>query len=228
MARRDDCVFAPNPVPDGYVEQASIPLVLRPARLPRQRDRRRRASTPTRSPTAPRYREITAPTVVISGDRDTVVYEEIHSLGLARDIPGAELVWVHNLGHKPDWIAPELVVAAVEKIAGRPRDLQAMARQVEARIAADALRRRHMRRRRKRAERRNCAPLPSDASRCYVQTGHAVRADIGDAQHVGRAGRAQRHAGGDDDAVAQLAEALLRRRSGRRGRPCRRGRWRRA
>ena len=35
------------------------------------------------------------------------------------------------------------------------------------------------------------------------------RPDIGDAQHVGGAGRAERHAGGDDDAVARLAEALL-------------------
>ena len=75
--------------------------------------------------------------MVISGDADTVVYEEIHSLGLARDIPGAELVWVKNLGHKPDWIAPDLVVAAIEKLAGQPRDLQALARTVEARIAGD-------------------------------------------------------------------------------------------
>ena len=76
-------------------------------------------SIATRWPTAPRYREIKAPTVVISGDSDTVVYEEIHSIGLARDIPGAELVWVKNLGHKPDWIAPDLVVAAIEKVAGK-------------------------------------------------------------------------------------------------------------
>ncbi len=75
--------------------------------------------------------EITAPTVVISGDADTVVYEEIHSLGLARDIPGAELVWVKNLGHKPDWIAPDLVVAAIEKLGGASRDLQAAGRAVE-------------------------------------------------------------------------------------------------
>ena len=69
---------------------------------------------------APRYSGIAAPTVVISGNRDTVVYEEIHSEGLARDIPGAELVWVDNLGHKPDWIAPDLIVAAIEKVAGKP------------------------------------------------------------------------------------------------------------
>jgi len=64
--------------------------------------------------------------------------QEIHSLGLARDIAGAELVWVDNLGHKPDWIAPDLVVAAIEKVAGRAVDLQAAARAVEARIAEDA------------------------------------------------------------------------------------------
>jgi hypothetical protein len=86
---------------------------------------------------ATRYRDIAAPSVVISGDADTVVYEEVHSLGLARDIPGAELVWVNNLGHKPDWIATDLVVAAVEKLGGLPRDLQAMGKAVEARIADD-------------------------------------------------------------------------------------------
>ena len=46
----------------------------------------------------------------------------------------------------------------------------------------------------------------------------------GDAQHVGRAGRAERHAGGDDDALARLGEALVGGRSRRRGRSCRRGR----
>jgi hypothetical protein len=67
-----------------------------------------------------------------------VVDEQIHSTGLARDIKGAELVWVENLGHKPDWIAPELVVAAIENVAGGDNDLQAMAREVERRIAGDA------------------------------------------------------------------------------------------
>ncbi|MBE1204841.1 alpha/beta fold hydrolase [Aminobacter carboxidus] len=130
------CVFSPNKVPDFYVEEASIRLVLRPGAF--------RANAIDVEglyrhalKAAPRYPEIKAPTVVISGDADTVVYEEIHSIGLARDIPGAELVWVGNLGHKPDWVAPDLVAAAVEKLAGQPRDLQAMARQVEARIAGD-------------------------------------------------------------------------------------------
>ena len=76
-------------------------------------------------------------TVRSEGQFNTVVYEEIHSAGLGRDIPGAELVWVHNLGHKPDWIATDLAVAAIGKVAGKPVDLQALAKSVEARIAED-------------------------------------------------------------------------------------------
>lgn len=130
-------VFSPNKVPDTYVDAASIPLVLRPSAF--------RANAIDVEglyrhviDAAPRYPRIKAPTVVISGDQDTVVYEEIHSAGLARDIPGAELVWVKNLGHKPDWVAPELVLAAVEKLSGKERDLAAIASAVEARIASDA------------------------------------------------------------------------------------------
>ena len=136
MAAATICVFAPNPVPDGYSVRAAIPLVLRPTAF-RSNAIDVEGLYRFAAANAPRYKDIEAPTVVISGDADTVVYEEIHSLGLARDIPGAELVWVKNLGHKPDWIAPDLVVAAIEKLAGQPRDLQALARSVETRIAGD-------------------------------------------------------------------------------------------
>jgi hypothetical protein len=66
-----------------------------------------------------------------------VVYEEIHSNGLARDIPGAELVWVRNLGHKPDYIVPKIVAAAVEKAAGRPVELAPLVLAAEERLAGD-------------------------------------------------------------------------------------------
>lgn len=137
MRQAAACVFSPNFAPEAYLDDAGISLVLRPDAF--------RANAidvnglfPHVEKLAPRYKEISAPTVVLSGNSDTVVYEEIHSTGLARDIPDAELVWVKNLGHKPDWIAPDLVVAAIEKLAGRERDLQALARAVEARIADDA------------------------------------------------------------------------------------------
>ncbi len=136
MAGATDCVFAPNAPPRDYLDRASIQLVLRPAAF-------RANATDVQSlhgyatKNARRYKDIKARTVVISGNRDTVVFEEIHSQGLARDIPNAELVWVDNMGHKPDWIAPDLIVAAIETVAGLDVDLAAAARTVEARIAGD-------------------------------------------------------------------------------------------
>lgn len=136
MGAATDCVFAPNPTPADYLRRAEIPLVLRPATF-RANAIDVESLYPFAVENASRYTTIKAPTVVISGDADTVVYEEIHSIGLARDIPGAELVWIRNLGHKSDWIAADLVVAAIEKVAGKGGDVQGLARQVEARIAAD-------------------------------------------------------------------------------------------
>lgn len=137
MRQASACVFSPNRMSDRYIEDAGIELVLRPAAF--------RANAidvaglyDHVTEMAPRYGEITAPTVVISGDHDTVVYEEIHSRGLARDIPDAELVWIRNMGHKPDWVAPDLVSAAIERVAGLEVDLSALATEVEARLAADA------------------------------------------------------------------------------------------
>jgi hypothetical protein len=44
---------------------------------------------------------------------------------------------VHNLGHKPDYIAGDLVVAAIEVAAGKKRDLSRILKSVERRIADD-------------------------------------------------------------------------------------------
>jgi pimeloyl-ACP methyl ester carboxylesterase len=129
-------VFAPNPRPDDYIETTAPALVLRPATFRNNAidvanllDYVRRVQ--------PRYREIRTPTVIVTGDTDGVVYEEIHSRGLVRDIEGSELVWIHNLGHKPDYVVTDLAVEALEKIAGKDRDLQESARRAEARLAKD-------------------------------------------------------------------------------------------
>lgn len=138
MARLDAAtrgVFAPNPRPETYVGDTAPALVLRPAAFcANATDVANLQGYVTRF--APRYREITAPTVIVTGDSDDIVLEEIHSRGLARDIAGSELVWIKGLGHKPDYAARDLAIAAIEKIAGRQRDLQAMARELEPKLAA--------------------------------------------------------------------------------------------
>jgi pimeloyl-ACP methyl ester carboxylesterase len=129
-------VFAPNAQPDDYMEATAPALVLRPAAFRNNAtdvanllDYVRRVQ--------PRYAEIRTPTVIVTGDTDGVVYEEIHSRGLARDIAGSELVWIRNLGHKPDYVVTDLAIEALEKIAGKDRDLQESARRAEARLAKD-------------------------------------------------------------------------------------------
>jgi len=128
-------VFAPNPRPKTYLEDTGPALVLRPSAF-------RSNATDVAGLHAyvtafsPRYGEIVRPTVIITGDADEIVLEEIHSKGLARDIAGSELVWIEGLGHKPDYIVTDIVIAALEKFAGKNRDLQAMARLAEPRLAA--------------------------------------------------------------------------------------------
>jgi pimeloyl-ACP methyl ester carboxylesterase len=129
-------VFAPNHRPDDYIERTRAYLALRPAAfhnnavdIANLNDYLKKVS--------PRYSEIKAPTVVITGDTDTIVSPEIHSRHLARAISGARLITIHNMGHKSDYVANDVAVAAIETVAGKKRDLQRIARQVEARIAGD-------------------------------------------------------------------------------------------
>jgi pimeloyl-ACP methyl ester carboxylesterase len=127
-------VFHPNPVPAGYLEGAAIPLVLRPDNFCNNARDVANLLVYVRK-TQPHYHEIAVPTVIITGDSDEIVYEELHSLGLNRDIKGSELVWVKGLGHKPDYVATDLAITAIEKVAGMDRDLRKLASDVERRIA---------------------------------------------------------------------------------------------
>ncbi|AXV16154.1 alpha/beta hydrolase [Neorhizobium sp. SOG26] len=130
-------VFSPNPCPASYKDDGAPALVLRPATFRYNAiDVANLNGYVTR--VAPRYRQIKAPTVIITGDQDAIVAEEIHSVGLANDIAGSELIWIRNLGHKPDYVATDVAVAAIEKLSGLPRDLQSAAALAEARIARHA------------------------------------------------------------------------------------------
>ena len=129
-------VFSPNPRPHDYIEKTAPALVLRPDVFRNNaRDVVNLLGYVTRE--SQRYREIKAPTVIITGDSDDVVLAELHSIGLERDIVGSELITIRNLGHKPDYIANDVAIAAIEYLAGAPRDLQQVARLAEIRIAAE-------------------------------------------------------------------------------------------
>ena len=129
-------VFAPNARRKTYVDEGAPALVLRPENF---RDNARDVANllPYVERVSPRYGEINSPAVIITGDSDPVVLANIHSTGLKRDLDKSELIWLKGVGHKPDYVATDLAVAAIEKLSGKARDLQAIARNVEARVAGE-------------------------------------------------------------------------------------------
>lgn len=129
-------VFAPNLRPPGYIAGARTLRALNPSDfrynavdVANLSDWAKRVS--------PRYPEISKPTVIISGDTDGIVSPQIHSQHLARDVRGARLVMIHNLGHKSDYVVNDVALAAIETVAGKKPDLARIARIAEARIADD-------------------------------------------------------------------------------------------
>lgn len=134
--RATKAVFAPNQPPAGYVEKTKALQAIRPKAF-RHNAKEIAALSDWARVAARQYRHIKAPAIIITGDTDKIVSPDIHARHLARDIPGARLIVVHNLGHKSDYIANDLAIAAIERVAGRNVDLLGMARKVEKRVAND-------------------------------------------------------------------------------------------
>lgn len=129
-------VFAPNVAPKDYVARTHAMLAIRPAAFHHDAVDIANLNDWTRK-TSPHYPEIDKPTIVVTGDTDSVVSPTIHAHHLARAIRGARLISIHNMGHKSDYVASDVAVAAIETLGGETRDLAAIARRVEARIAGD-------------------------------------------------------------------------------------------
>ena len=105
-------VFAPNPAPADFIEATGLPLVLRPRHFRANCEDVASAAAAVAA-LSPRYGQILAPTEVITGHADGVVYAHIHSSGLARDIPGARLTTLSGVGHSPHHVAPDRVVETI-------------------------------------------------------------------------------------------------------------------
>jgi len=110
-----DGVFKPNKTPRKYKERSGTMLVLRPDVF-RYNARDVKSLYGAVSEISPRYREITAPTSILTGDKDDVVLANIHSIGLERDIKGSKLIWIKNEGHMPAWTHPELVADEIHRV----------------------------------------------------------------------------------------------------------------
>jgi pimeloyl-ACP methyl ester carboxylesterase len=110
-------VFLPQTMPQNFVADSATPLLLRPREfLANARDLMTLKSAVDEQ--APRYGEIKAPVVVISGDVDKTVTTSIHSRPFARAVSDAKLIVLPEVGHMIQYAAPELVIAEVDAMIG--------------------------------------------------------------------------------------------------------------
>jgi pimeloyl-ACP methyl ester carboxylesterase len=110
-------VFLPQVMPDDFVARSATPLLLRPREfLANARDLVRLKQAVREQ--APRYPEILAPTVVISGDVDKTVSTNIHSRPFAAAVPNARLIVLPGVGHMVQNAATDLVIREIEVLAG--------------------------------------------------------------------------------------------------------------
>src|ERR1700736_2871475 len=111
-------VFVPQIMPDGFISDTATPLLLRPREfIANARDVVTLKAAVKEQ--APRYAEISVPTVVISGEVDTTVSTNIHSRPFASTVPNAKLIVLPDVGHMIQNAAPGLVIAEIEAMIGK-------------------------------------------------------------------------------------------------------------
>jgi pimeloyl-ACP methyl ester carboxylesterase len=111
-------VFLPQTMPENFVRDTATPLLLRPREfLANARDLVTLKEAVREQ--APRYAEIKAPTVVISGDADKTVSTNIHSRPFAAAVAAAKLIVLPGVGHMVQNAAPELVMREIEAMADK-------------------------------------------------------------------------------------------------------------
>jgi pimeloyl-ACP methyl ester carboxylesterase len=110
-----DGVFAPQAPPDGYLEHLDLSLVLQPASL-RENARQLAALKEELRPMVPAYPALDLPVAIVHGEADRTVGLEIHSVPLARQIPGARLARLPGIGHMLHQVATDAAVAAVQQV----------------------------------------------------------------------------------------------------------------
>ena len=110
-------VFLPQIMPQDFVSNTATPLLLRPREfLANARDLVTLKAAVAEQ--APRYANIGAPMVVITGDVDKTVSTNIHSRPLTAVVPNAKLIVLPDVGHMVQNAAPDLVISEIEAMIG--------------------------------------------------------------------------------------------------------------
>lgn len=110
-------VFAPQSAPPDYAASAQIRLVLRPATFVANAEDVAVLCDFVEAQ-APRYGELAMPIVAIAGEDDTVVWTDIHSRALVKQVQNGRLITLPGVGHMPHHIVPDLIATEALRLAG--------------------------------------------------------------------------------------------------------------
>jgi len=111
-------VFAPDPVPEGYLDHLGVDLTLRTRQL-RINARQVDSLKGYLKDMAPGYSALGMPIEVIHGREDRTVGLEYHAERLADDVESVSLTRVDGMGHLPHHADPELVAETIRRTAQR-------------------------------------------------------------------------------------------------------------
>lgn len=119
-------VFAPQAMPEGYVDATAVRMVLRPnVFLNNARDLTTLKAEMVKQ--SPRYTAIRIPVTIVAGDADKTVSTDIHSRPFAAAVPLTKLVVLPNGGHMPQVYATDPIVAEIEAIAAKAQAMSSVA-----------------------------------------------------------------------------------------------------
>jgi pimeloyl-ACP methyl ester carboxylesterase len=117
-------LFAPQAMPPGYLRRAGIRLLLRPSEfLANVQDVAVLKCFVAAQ--VPRYGDIAVPTVVLTGDADTTVSPMLHSRAIAAALPDARLILLPGIGHMPQHVATDDVIAAIDSVSAEGHEARA-------------------------------------------------------------------------------------------------------
>lgn len=113
-------IFAPDPVPSGYVAHIGAGLTLRAGPF-RTNARQVSGLKPYVTAMAEGYPRLQLPVEIVHGTADTIVPAHVHAQPMAALLPNARLTLLPGIGHMPHHAAPGATVAAIRRAAAAVR-----------------------------------------------------------------------------------------------------------
>lgn len=113
-----DSTFAPQTVPEDYIQRSGVPLAVRTQTL-RANNRQVNTLRPKVVEQSTRYEEITVPIEILHGTADKTVYPEIHATPLAERLSNVAVTLIDGIGHMPHHVIPDDVIATIDRAAAR-------------------------------------------------------------------------------------------------------------